>query len=773
MVNKRKNKHKYLSFLGFIFLSSAAEQPDENQLVPKVAISAIDYSRGAQFIECEDGCNPLEIQKLNNAGVYPICVRLYNQEAEPVILSGKSFRFASFDYSQVAEPFYGNNQFTPFLGIESVVFGCMLHSLFPDLTKYIEAPGQGDEASFSFLVAKYSNLFFGVNGGLMYWLHVTKKNNSIFSFLQKISDLQSSGKKMILPPGQIVRFFLFLSREEYMSPLILYACDAGAKQDVPLCCIHLHVNEKTLMYQKIDQLDAPQEVKQEMWEILDRLDRIPIESPESHIARTHLEWLLALPWGNMTEDNFDLAHAQAILDEDHCGLQEVKDSILEFMAVRKLNQNSVPPIICLVGPPGIGKTSLVGSIARSLNRKFARISLGGMHDEAEIRGHRRTYIGAMPGRVIQAMKAAGSSNPVLLLDEVDKMGNAQSRAAESALLEVTDPTQNESFRDTYLNVPFDLSHVLFVATANTINDIPAPLLDRMQVFQLPGYSVEEKVVIARSHLVARALKRAGLGVCDISIDDEVIKALISGYTHEAGVRELGRLLDTLCAKAARIFVEQGKCVIFKPETLEIYLGPQSARVDDIGKKDQVGMVNGLAWTAHGGTMTRIEVVLTPGKGKLKLTGQLGDVMKESAQAALTYVHAHARELGIDAQVFEQKDIHIHAPAGATPKDGPSAGITMLTALVSAFTDKKVNACYAMTGEIDLHGNVLPIGGLKEKLLAAKRYGITYAIAPRNNQSDIGGKEALFEGIDIIWVDHAEQVLKLVFNDGLDKEIVCP
>lgn len=775
MMNQRKNKHKYLPLLSLIFLSCVAEQPDENQSAPKVAISAIDYSRGAQLIECEDGCNALEIQRLNNAGVYPICVRLYNQETTPVILSGKSFRFASFDYGHVAESFYGNNQFTPFLGLESTVLGCVLHSLFPDLTKYMAAPANANEVSLPFLMAKYSNLLFGVTGGLSYWFYVYKKNNLIFSFLRKISDFQSSGKKMILPPGQIVRFFLFLSREEYMSPLILYARDAGTKLDVPLCCIHLHVNEKTLMYQKIDQLGAPQDIKQEMWEILDRLDRIPVESPESHIARTHLEWLLSLPWGTMTEDNFDLANAQAILDADHCGLQEVKDSILEFMAVRKLNQNSVPPIICLVGPPGIGKTSLAESIARSLNRKFARISLGGMHDEAEIRGHRRTYIGAMPGRVIQAMKAAGSSNPVLLLDEVDKMGNAQSRAAESALLEVTDPTQNKSFRDTYLNVPFDLSHVLFIATANSINDIPAPLLDRMEVFRLPGYSVEEKVVIARNHLVGRSLERAGLGVCDLPINDEVIRALIGGYTSEAGVRELGRLLDTLCAKEARIFVEQGTCAILTPETLELYLGPQSIRVDDIGKKDQVGMVNGLAWTAHGGTMTRIEVVLVPGsKGKLKLTltGQLGDVMRESAQAALTYVHAHAQELGIDVQVFEQNDVHIHAPAGAIPKDGPSAGITMITALVSAFTGKKVDARYAMTGEIDLHGNVLPIGGLKEKLLAARRYGITYAIAPRSNQPDVLGKEALFEGVNIIWVDRVEQVLKLVFND-LDKEIECP
>lgn len=769
MVRKHKKKRKYLLFVTVIFLNSFATQYEENPFVPKVAISAIDYSRGAQFVEGEDGSCALEIQRLNAVGIYPICVRLYNQEPEQVVLSGQSFRFSSFDYPNIAQSFYGTHQLTPFLGFESIVVGCLLHSLFPDLTKY--TGGKGNLSS----VAKYSNLLFGMTGGLLYWSYVTQKNNLIFSFLQKISDFQSSGKKMVLPSGQIVRFFLFLNRDEYMSPLIMYARDPITKQDVPLCCIHLHVNEKTLMYQKIDQLDAPQEIKQEMWEILDRLDRIPIESPESHIARTHLEWLLALPWGKLTEDNFDLVHAQEILDADHAGLQEVKDSILEFMAVRKLNQKSIPPIICLVGPPGIGKTSLGKSIARSLNRKFARISLGGMHDEAEIRGHRRTYIGAMPGRIIQAVKAAGSSNPVLLLDEVDKMATTHSHAAVSALLEVLDPIQNETFRDTYLNVPFDLSGVLFVATANSINDIPMPLRDRMEIIQLPGYTLEEKVVIARDYLVGRSLERAGLGTCNIAIDDEVIKALITGYTSEAGVRELGRLLDTLCAKAARIFVEQGTCITLSPDMLEKYLGPQMIRPDEIGKKDQVGMVNGLAWTAHGGVMTRIEVVLTPGEGKcnLKLTGKLGEVMQESAQAAFTYVCAHAQELGIDVQAFKQHDVHIHAPAGATPKDGPSAGITMVVALVSAFTNKKFDARYAMTGEIDLHGNVLPIGGVKEKLLAAKRHGIAYVIMPSANQVDVSGKEALFEGIDIIWVDNAEQVLKLVFNDDKDREIECP
>lgn len=775
MINQRKKKHVFFSFLSLIFLYSLAEDGhDENRSLPKVAISAMDYSRGAQTIECEDGCNSLEIRRLNSLGIYPICVRLYNQEPEPVVLSGQSFHFSSFDHDKIAEHFYGNHQLTPFLALESVGFGCALHWLFPDMNKYIATP-QGEEPALTipWQLLKYSNLLFGAFSGLVYWSYVMEKNSTILSFLENISEFQSSGKKMILPPGEIVRFFLFLTREEYMSPLVLYANDAITKQDVQLCYIHLHVNEKTLMYQKIDQLDAPQDVKQEMWEILDRLDRIPVESPESHIARTHLEWLLGLPWGKMTEDNFDLVRAQEILNADHAGLQEVKDTILEFIAVRKLNHESVPPIICLVGPPGIGKTSLAGSIARSLNREFARISLGGMHDEAEIRGHRRTYIGAMPGRVIQAMKTAGSSNPVLLLDEVDKMGNAQSQAAVSALLEVLDPMQNKNFRDTYLNVPFDLSRVLFIATANSIHDIPAPLLDRMEVIQLPGYTMAEKVLIARNYLVGRSLRRAGLDVCDISIDDDVVEAIISGYTREAGVRGLGRLLDTLCAKAARIFVEQGVCATIQPGTLETYLGPQPIRADEIGKKDQVGMVNGLAWTAFGGVMTRIEVALTPGDGKLKLTGKLGDVMKESAQAALTYVRAHAQDLGIDGQAFKQHDIHIHAPDGATPKDGPSAGITMLTALVSAFTNRKFDARYAMTGEIDLHGNVLPIGGVKEKLLAAKRYGIAHVIMPHDNQSDLKGKEELYGDLDVIWVDHAEQVLKLVFNVGLDKEIECP
>jgi ATP-dependent Lon protease len=760
MINQGKSTYIFLSFLAFVFFNSVADESgQENAYVPKVAISALDCSRAIQFVDCEDGCNTLDIQKLNSLGIYPIYVKLYNQEMVPVMLSGQSFRFESFDYKNIAEYFYNHHQLTPFLGLESMAVGCLLHSLFPDLTKYLN-PDETDPLVYS--VAKYSNLVFGATGGFLYWLHAKQKNNLIDSYLKNISNFQSSGKQMILPPGEVIRFTLLLNRKEYMSPLIIYARDTQTQQEVQLCYIHLHINEKTLLYQKVDQMNAPQEVKEEMWEILDRLDRIPVESPESHIARTHLEWLMALPWGKMTEDMTDLVQAQAILDEDHAGLQDVKDTIVEFMAVRTFNHASAAPIICLVGPPGVGKTSLAKSIARCLNRTFATISLGGMHDEAEIRGHRRTYIGALPGRVIQAIKTAGSSNPVLLLDEIDKMGNHHSQAAEAALLEVLDPMQNKTFRDTYLGVPFDLSEVLFIATANTVDAIPDALRDRMLIIKLPGYTKEEKMTIARDYLVGRSLEYAGLKERNIQIDDTIIEGLIMGYTSEAGVRQLSRLLDTLCAKIARIILEENRSAVLEVDTLENYFGPKK-KIDEIGKQNEVGMVNGLAWTAHGGTMTRIEVVLTPGKGKLKLTGHLGDVMRESAEAALTYVHAHAQELGIDEELFNKYTIHIHAPAGAVPKDGPSAGITILVALVSAFTQKKFDARYAMTGEIDLHGNVMPIGGLKEKLLAAKGFGITYAIAPRGNQPDIDGKEALFTDLNVIWVDRAEQVLKLVFN----------
>ena len=482
------------------------------------------------------------------------------------------------------------------------------------------------------------------------------------------------------------------------------------------------------------KLKAPKEVKDKLEKEINRLKLLGMNSSESGVIRGYVETLLEMPWSKMQKETSDIKLAQQILDEDHYGLEQVKERVLEFLAVRTLNKHGQSPILCLVGPPGTGKTSIAKSIARALNKKYVRICLGGVQDEAEIRGHRRTYVGAMPGRIAAGMKQAGVKNPLMLLDEIDKVSSNYRGDTSAALLEVLDSEQNDKFRDHYIELPMDLSEVLFIATANDAHQIPRPLYDRMEIIEVTSYTENEKFHIAREHLLPKQLEKNGVKAEQLKISDKGLKALIHGYTREAGVRSLERRLGELCRKAARQILENDKKIVKITDTnLEKFLGKQVYSFSMANEEDEVGIVRGLAWTSVGGDTLQIEVNAMPGKGELALTGQLGDVMKESAKAGITYIRSIADQYGVDKEYFEKHDFHIHIPEGAVPKDGPSAGITMATALLSAITERKVKASVAMTGEITLRGRVLPIGGLKEKILAAKNAGIKTVLVPKKNE----------------------------------------
>ncbi len=517
------------------------------------------------------------------------------------------------------------------------------------------------------------------------------------------------------------------------------------------------------------ELPLSEEARNEVNRQINRLEKTTPDSMEAAVLRNYLDWVLALPWGKETVDNLNLEHAKAILDEEHYGLKDIKERILDFISIRTLKQNGNAPILCFAGPPGTGKTSLGKSIARSLNRQYFRISLGGVKDEAEIRGHRRTYVGAMPGRFIQGIRKAGSLNPVIIIDELDKIGADFRGDPSAAMLEVLDPHQNKSFYDNYLGVPFDLSKVIFIATANTIDHLSEPLRDRMEIIQLSGYTIQEKLQIARRHLIPKALVDTGLEQHPLSLHDDVINDIIDHYTRESGVRELERLIRKLCSKATRTLVEEKRLLEFASTDLEKYLGPRRHLQHDTDRESQVGITNGLAWTAYGGEMIKIEAVILPGRGRLILTGQLGAVMKESAQAALSYVRAHAQEFGIPSKTFVQYDLHVHVPAAAIPKDGPSAGVTLLSSILSAYTQRPIDGAYAMTGELNLRGNVMPIGGVKEKILAAKRNNVPHIILPQKNKQDLVGFEDILNDIDVIWVDHADEILNHVLMAPIDKK----
>ncbi|HLJ50247.1 MAG TPA: endopeptidase La [Bryobacteraceae bacterium] len=518
--------------------------------------------------------------------------------------------------------------------------------------------------------------------------------------------------------------------------------------------------EAELLRERLQKAELPEEVRKEAERELSRLEKLPAQAPDFHVIRTYLEYVLELPWYKQTDDNLDIANARTILDEDHFNLKDVKERILEQLGVLKLNPNAKAPILCLVGPPGTGKTSLGQSIARALNRKFERMSLGGLHDEAELRGHRRTYIGAMPGRLIQAIRRADAKNPVLMLDEIDKLGRDFRGDPASALLEVLDPEQNRSFRDNYLDLPFDLTKVLFITTANALDTIPRPLLDRMEVLRLSGYSEEEKVQIAHRYLIPRQLKEAGLTAEQCLLNDEGLRKIISGYTREAGLRLLERAIGRVVRKIALRYAE-GKTepVCIGANEVSDMLGPEYFTQEQLRRDLPPGVATGLAWTETGGDVLYVEGTLLPdGKG-MTLTGQLGDVMQESARAAQSYLWAHAEELGIDPKTFKRAGVHIHVPAGAIPKDGPSAGVTMATALASLYTHLPARYDTAMTGEVTLTGLVLPIGGVKEKVLAARRAGIKRVILPRINQKDLRElPEEVRNEMEFVFADRVEDVL---------------
>jgi ATP-dependent Lon protease len=496
---------------------------------------------------------------------------------------------------------------------------------------------------------------------------------------------------------------------------------------------------------------------------LARFERLPAQAAEHGVIRTYLEWILDLPWCESTDDDLDLKHARDQLDEDHYDIERVKDRILEFLAVRRLKPDARSSILLFVGPPGVGKTSLGRSIADAMGRRFERLSVGGVRDESEIRGHRRTYIGAMPGTIIRAIRDAGSNNPVLMIDEIDKMGSGFMGDPASAMLEVLDPEQNETFRDHYLDLPFDLSHVFFICTANQLDTIPGPLRDRMETIELAGYTEEEKLEIGKRYLVPRQIERNGLTPGKIDFTDEALQSLIRGYTREAGVRNLERQIGGVCRKVAREYAEgtrRSKRTI-RPKTVRDLLGRPKVPDDPKRRTDEPGVATGLAWTPVGGDVLFVEATAYPGEGKITITGQLGDVMKESAQAALSYLKANLARLGgeVDEGWFRSHDVHLHVPAGAVPKDGPSAGITMATALASLVTATPVRADTAMTGEITLTGQVLPIGGLKEKALAAQRIGITRVIAPKLNEPDLEDfPQALLDDVEFLFVDSIDTVL---------------
>ena len=515
---------------------------------------------------------------------------------------------------------------------------------------------------------------------------------------------------------------------------------------------------------KLEELQASDEVKKRIKKEIQRFRGIAGNSSESTVSRGYIETLLELPWDKTSVDNQDLTHAQEILDEDHYGLEKVKERVIEFLAVRNLTGKGESPILCLVGPPGTGKTSIARSIARALDKKYVRISLGGVRDEAEIRGHRRTYVGALPGRIVSGLRTAGVKNPLMLLDEIDKMSSDYKGDTASALLEVLDAEQNSKFRDHYVELPVDLSEVLFIASANSLSDIPGPLRDRMEIIEVSSYTENEKLHIAKDHLIAKQLQKNGVNEKQLKINDKALREVIAFYTREAGVRGLERRLGEICRKAARrIYEGETEKIRVSGNNLEEFLGKPKYREDKKNKKDEIGIVRGLAWTSVGGVTLEIEVNVLPGKGELVLTGKLGDVMKESARAGISYIRSISSDYGIDPEFFTKHDIHVHIPEGAVPKDGPSAGITMALAILSAITERPVRADIAMTGEITIRGRVLPIGGLKEKLLAAKNAGMKTVCIPKDNERDLSElSEEITEGMEILPIDHMNQLIKAAF-----------
>ncbi|WWL78245.1 endopeptidase La [Bacillus altitudinis] len=617
----------------------------------------------------------------------------------------------------------------------------------------IEEPGRMAD-----IVASHLPLKLKDKQEVLETVDVKKRLNRVISLIHNEKEVLEIEKKI----GQRVKRSMERTQKEYYLREQMKAIqkELGDKEG--------KTGEVSKLMAKIEESGMPDSVRETALKELNRYEKIPSSSAESSVIRNYIDWLINLPWGTYTEDRLDLKLASEILDDEHHGLEKVKERVLEYLAVQKLTNSLKGPILCLAGPPGVGKTSLAKSIAKSLDRKFIRISLGGVRDESEIRGHRRTYVGAMPGRIIRGMSKAGTMNPVFLLDEIDKMSSDFRGDPSSAMLEVLDPEQNHNFSDHYIEETFDLSQVLFIATANNLATIPGPLRDRMEIITIAGYTEVEKAEIVKDHLLPKQLKEHGLKKGNLQLREAAIYDMIRYYTREAGVRGLERQLAAICRKAARAIVaEDRKRITVTEKNLSEFLGKRLYRYGQAETTDQVGVVTGLAYTTVGGDTLSIEVSLSPGKGKLLLTGKLGDVMRESAQAAFSYIRSKADELNIDPQFNEKHDIHIHVPEGAVPKDGPSAGITIATALVSALTGRPVSKEVGMTGEITLRGRVLPIGGLKEKALGAHRAGLKTIILPKDNEKDIDDiPESVREGLTFIPVSHLDEVLeKALVGEG--------
>ena len=588
---------------------------------------------------------------------------------------------------------------------------------------------------------------------------IKKRLENIFKILLEEIDILKIEKKITL---RVKKQMSKVQKEYYLrEQLRAIQKELGEEEDI---------NSDVEEYRKkLEKIKMPKETREKISKEIDKLSKISPMSPDVSVIRGYLDMIFSLPWNKETRDKIDLIKAKETLDLDHYGLEKVKERILEYLAIRKLSKSLKGPIICLVGPPGVGKTSIAKSIAKSLGKKFVRISLGGVRDEAEIRGHRRTYIGAIPGRIINGLKEAETKNPVFLLDEIDKMAADYKGDPASAMLEVLDPEQNKDFVDHYLEIPFDLSKILFVTTANSLNTIPRPLLDRMEIIEVSGYIEEEKLNIANKYLLPKQIKEHALKADFIEIDDEVMRDIIGYYTREAGVRTLERTIGKICRKVAKKYVEDPSIekVVVTKEDLDIYLGKDRYRHDIVGTKPEVGLVTGLAWTAVGGTTLTVEVNVLKGKGQIVLTGKLGDVMKESARTAISYIRSVADQFGIEENFYQTKDIHIHIPEGAVPKDGPSAGITMSLAVISALTNIPVYSNVAMTGEITLRGRVLAVGGVREKILAAHRAGITKVLLPKECEHDLDEiPQNVKEKMEFVLVEHMDQVLEhALVKDG--------
>ena len=588
---------------------------------------------------------------------------------------------------------------------------------------------------------------------------IAKRLELLYSILLEEIDILKIEKKITL---RVKKQMNKVQKEYYLrEQLKAIQKELGEEEDIS--------SESQEYREKLKKIKAPKETKAKIQKEIDKFSRISPASPDISVSRNYLDTIFSLPWNKETKDKLDIKKAKEVLDKEHYGMEKVKERILEFLAVRSLSKSLKGPIICLVGPPGVGKTSIAKSIAASLNRKFVRISLGGVRDEAEIRGHRRTYVGAIPGRIINGVKESGTKNPVFLLDEIDKMASDYKGDISSAMLEVLDPEQNKNFVDHYLEIPFDLSKILFVTTANSLSTIPGPLLDRMEIIELSGYIEEEKLNIAQKYLLVKQIEENGLKEDFVKIDDETMRDIISYYTREAGVRTLERTIGKICRKIAKKYVEDPTLteVVVKKEDLEEYLGKDKYTFDLAGVKPEIGMVTGLAWTAVGGVTLNVEVNVLKGKGQVVLTGQLGDVMKESAQTAISYIRSISDRFDIPDDFYQTKDIHIHIPEGATPKDGPSAGVTMATAVISALTNIPVRCDVAMTGEITLRGRVLPVGGIKEKLLAAHRAGIKKVLLPKDCEAQLDEiPQNVKDQMEFVLVKHLDEVLEhALVKDG--------